>query len=233
MRFFVRCAAPLGVAGRGAAFTWPLRSWPPTSAASSPPTTSSSSSPCDEDRSPLSRALDPPLCAPLHHINGATGTNCPTLDVLESQIASAASRATSPASAAAAANTNNVNNRGLTFKNTKASSLPLCATVNCWGCALAVPSSPWLLSFDYGLSIQRWHWFRFSFFKRPAPPWLLIPPASAPLLQNAIRRHFSSQPPVLPKQILVFSTSSRKINIQKLSSSKMGIEFFFFVCGFF
>lgn len=39
----------------------------------------------------MSRALNPPQSAPLHHINSGTGTNCPTLDVLETQIASAAS----------------------------------------------------------------------------------------------------------------------------------------------
>lgn len=49
-----------------------------------------------KDRSPLSRALNPPPSAPLQHINSGTGTNCPTLDVLETQIASAASAATNP-----------------------------------------------------------------------------------------------------------------------------------------
>ncbi|CAG5871042.1 unnamed protein product [Menidia menidia] len=49
-----------------------------------------------KDRSPLSRALNPPQSAPLHHINSGTGTNCPTLDVLETQIASAASAPQTP-----------------------------------------------------------------------------------------------------------------------------------------
>lgn len=49
-----------------------------------------------EDRGPLSRALNPPQRAPLQHINSGTGTNCPTLDVLETQIASAASLPQTP-----------------------------------------------------------------------------------------------------------------------------------------
>ncbi|KAM7397546.1 hypothetical protein PAMA_005717 [Pampus argenteus] len=52
--------------------------------------------PPSEDRSPLSRALNPPQSAPLQHINSGTGTNCPTLDVLETQIASAASAPQTP-----------------------------------------------------------------------------------------------------------------------------------------
>lgn len=49
-----------------------------------------------KDRSPLSRALNPPQSAPLQHINSGTGTNCPTLDVLETHIASAASMPLTP-----------------------------------------------------------------------------------------------------------------------------------------
>lgn len=49
-----------------------------------------------KDRSPLSRALNPLPSAPLQHINSGTGTNCPTLDVLETQIASAASAPQTP-----------------------------------------------------------------------------------------------------------------------------------------
>lgn len=49
-----------------------------------------------KDRSPLSQALNPLQCAPLQHINSGTGTNCPTLDVLETQIASAASAPQTP-----------------------------------------------------------------------------------------------------------------------------------------
>lgn len=51
--------------------------------------------PC-KDRSPLSRALNPLQSAPLQHINSGTGTNCPTLDVLETHIASAASMPQTP-----------------------------------------------------------------------------------------------------------------------------------------
>lgn len=157
-----------------------------------------SSSPRDEDRSPLSRVLDPPPCAPLQHINGATGTNCPTLDVLESQIASAASRAVSPASTSAAANSNNVNNRAQTFKNKwlktvdlAAQKPPVCFFVRLqtvkvllWQRRSVRPPPP----FDFGLCIQQCHWFRFSFFSKspaptqPAPPTPTYP-ANAPLLQ--------------------------------------------------
>lgn len=66
-------------------FHMALRSWPPTFVGHIHPHLPS------QDRSPLSRALNPPQSAPLHHINSGTGTNCPTLDVLETQIASAAS----------------------------------------------------------------------------------------------------------------------------------------------
>lgn len=52
--------------------------------------------PPSKDRSPLSWALNPPQSAPLQHINSGTGTNCPTLDVLETQIASAASAPQTP-----------------------------------------------------------------------------------------------------------------------------------------
>lgn len=141
----------------------------------------------------MSRALDPPPCAPLQHINGATGTNCPTLDVLESQIASAASRAASPASTStSAANTNSTNNRGKKTKIengrsrlTKAARVRLCATVNCplefcFGSAAFSPPLP----FDFGVAIQRWHWFRFFFFfQERAPPHPVSPPATALLLQ--------------------------------------------------
>lgn len=66
-------------------FHMALRSWPPTFVGHIHPHLPS------QDRSPLSRALNPPQSAPLHHINSGTGTNCPTLDVLETQIATAAS----------------------------------------------------------------------------------------------------------------------------------------------
>lgn len=136
----------------------------------------------------MSRALDPPPCAPLQHINGATGTNCPTLDVLESQIASAASRAIGPASTAAAANTANVNNRGQTFRKqtvesgrsrrTKAASLLLCATVNCLSLALATPPSPPDVSFRF----RPLH--SLFIFSRARPlPLLLTSPATARLPQ--------------------------------------------------
>lgn len=44
----------------------------------------------------MSQALNPLPSAPLQHINSGTGTNCPTLDVLETQIASAASAPQTP-----------------------------------------------------------------------------------------------------------------------------------------
>lgn len=91
--------------GRGAAvgpvqaligqWTWysfhmALRSWPPPLLVIFTPP------PPSKDPSPLSRALNPPQSAPLQHINSGTGTNCPTLDVLETQIASAASAPQTP-----------------------------------------------------------------------------------------------------------------------------------------
>lgn len=77
------------VSGQGTAFTWP---WGPDPHLCRPYSPSSS----HKDRRPLSRALNPPSSAPLQHINSGTGTNCPTLDVLETQIASAASAPQTP-----------------------------------------------------------------------------------------------------------------------------------------
>lgn len=82
------------VSGQGRAFTWPRGPDPHLCWSDAPPHTPPP--PPSEDPGPLSRALDPLPSAPLQHINSGTGTNCPTLDVLETQIGSAASAPHTP-----------------------------------------------------------------------------------------------------------------------------------------
>lgn len=174
-----------GVSGHGTAFTWP---WGPDPHLCWP----YHSPPPQEKPSSLQRtealwALDPPLSAPLQHINSGTGTNCPTLDVLETQIASATNPQTLHPEHKKSFKRRIEKIAGLCARcfwlktSSKRLHLRLCVTVNVQRFKACFQNiAPFLFP---SIFLRRWHWFRFFYSPRVLAR------------HHAIRRHFVDKTP--------------------------------------